>query len=78
MLTARPCPSVVTPGTIGAGDPVRVEHRPGHGVTVVDSSALAHATVLVSGGRRGLDLELSPADLIIVTGATIAAIARTR
>lgn len=25
---------VVTPGTIGAGDAVRVEHRPGHGVTV--------------------------------------------
>lgn len=38
---------VVTPGTIGAGDAVRVEHRPGHGVTVADllaggsSSALA-------------------------------------
>jgi MOSC domain-containing protein YiiM len=27
---------VLTPGTIGAGDRVRVEHRPGHGVTVAD------------------------------------------
>ena len=27
---------VITPGTIGAGDEVRVEHRPGHGVTVAD------------------------------------------
>ena len=27
---------VLTPGTIGAGDEVRVEHRPGHGVTVAD------------------------------------------
>ena len=27
---------VVEPGLIGAGDPVTVEHRPGHGVTVAD------------------------------------------
>ena len=44
--------------------------------TVVDSSALAHATVLVSGGRRGLDLELSPADLVSLTAARTAPIAR--
>lgn len=44
--------------------------------TVVDASALGHATVLVSGGRRGLDLELSPADLVAVTRATTAPIAR--
>jgi len=44
--------------------------------TVLDDSALAHATVLVSGGRRGLDLELAPADLVAVTRATTAAIAR--
>ncbi len=37
--------------------------------TVVDDSALALATILVSGGRRGLDLELSPAELIRLTGA---------
>ena len=44
--------------------------------TVLDASALAHATVLVSGGRRGLDLELAPADLVAVTRATTAPIAR--
>jgi Cys-tRNA(Pro)/Cys-tRNA(Cys) deacylase len=44
--------------------------------TVLDDSALAHATVLVSGGRRGLDLELAPADLVAVTRATTAPIAR--
>ncbi|MGN6635340.1 MAG: Cys-tRNA(Pro) deacylase, partial [Oryzihumus sp.] len=43
--------------------------------TVLDDSALAHTTVLVSGGRRGLDLELAPADLVAVTRATTAPIA---
>ncbi len=44
--------------------------------TVVDQSALGFATVYVSGGRRGLDLGLAPADLVRVTGATVALIAR--
>jgi Cys-tRNA(Pro)/Cys-tRNA(Cys) deacylase len=44
--------------------------------TVLDSSALAHESVLVSGGRRGMDLELAPQDLLRVTGATAAPIAR--
>lgn len=37
--------------------------------TVLDASALAYDTVFVSGGRRGLDLELAPADLQTLTGA---------
>ncbi|WP_134766374.1 Cys-tRNA(Pro) deacylase [Nocardioides sp. 1609] len=45
--------------------------------TVVDAGALDHDTVLVSGGRRGLDLELAPADLVAVTGATTAPIGRS-
>jgi Cys-tRNA(Pro)/Cys-tRNA(Cys) deacylase len=32
--------------------------------------------VYVSGGRRGLDLGLSPADLVRVTGAAVADIGR--
>lgn len=44
--------------------------------TVVDDSALAFATVLVSAGRRGVDVELAPADLIRVTGARTAPISR--
>ncbi len=43
--------------------------------TVVDEGALAHATIYVSAGRRGLELELAPADLVRLTGATVAAIA---
>lgn len=39
--------------------------------TTVDSSALGWETVLVSAGRRGLQLELAPADLIRLTGATL-------
>lgn len=44
--------------------------------TVLDDSADAHPTVFVSGGRRGLDLGLAPADLVRATDATSAAIAR--
>ena len=32
--------------------------------TVLDASALEHETVLVSAGRRGLDVELAPAELV--------------
>lgn len=44
--------------------------------TVVDESALEHETVFVSGGRRGLDLEVAPADLVAQTGAVTASIGR--
>ena len=44
--------------------------------TVLDESATAYPTVFVSGGRRGMDLELSPADLVAVTEARTAAVAR--
>ena len=41
---------------------------------VVDVSALAHRTVFCSGGRRGLEIELAPADLVRAAGATVASI----
>jgi Cys-tRNA(Pro)/Cys-tRNA(Cys) deacylase len=44
--------------------------------TVVDEQAWLHDVVYVSGGRRGLDIGLAPGDLIRVTNATVAAIAR--
>lgn len=44
--------------------------------TVLDSSALDHPTVFVSGGRRGLDVELAPADLVTLTKAVTAPIGR--
>ncbi|MEV7420353.1 Cys-tRNA(Pro) deacylase [Streptomyces sp. NPDC089919] len=44
--------------------------------TVLDASASAHATICVSAGRRGLELELSPTDLATLTNALLAPIAR--
>lgn len=45
--------------------------------TVLDSSALEHRSVLVSGGRRGMDIELAPGDLVTVTGAKVARLSRS-
>jgi Cys-tRNA(Pro)/Cys-tRNA(Cys) deacylase len=44
--------------------------------TVLDESATGFETVYVSGGRRGLDIGLAPADLARVTNATVAPIGR--
>ncbi len=44
--------------------------------TVVDESALEFATVMVSAGKRGLQLELPPGDLVRLTRARTAAIGR--
>lgn len=43
---------------------------------VIDTSVSALGTVYVSAGRRGLQIELAPADLVRLTGARVAAIAR--
>jgi len=42
--------------------------------TVIDQSALSHTTIFISGGQRGLNIELSPKDLIKLTNALPAAI----
>jgi Cys-tRNA(Pro)/Cys-tRNA(Cys) deacylase len=37
--------------------------------TSVDASALDHETIIVSAGRRGLQIELDPRDLVRLTSA---------
>lgn len=42
--------------------------------TAIDETCLVHDTIFVSGGRRGLDLEVAPGDLVALLGAHLAAI----
>ena len=43
--------------------------------TTLDVSALEHTTIFVSGGRRGLEIELDPNDLVVITAAEVRPIA---
>jgi len=43
---------------------------------VIDSTAMEYPTVFCSGGRRGLEIELAPADLVRAAAATVAPISR--
>lgn len=63
----------VTGSRVGAISPIglRCVRR-----VLLDDSAAAHATVLVSAGRRGLEVELTPTDLAHVADALVVAIAR--
>ena len=45
-------------------------------VTVIDETAQLFDPVFVSGGKRGFDIELSPADLLAATAASFAPIAK--
>ncbi|WP_432698553.1 Cys-tRNA(Pro) deacylase [Marinobacterium sp. YM272] len=45
--------------------------------TVLDASAEGQASILVSGGRRGLDIELSPLQLLKLTNGSQAPLARS-
>ena len=70
-------------------DPKRVESSTGYvlgGVsplgqrrtlpTTLHESALTHETIFVSGGRRGLEIELDPRDLVAIVNAEVRPIAR--
>lgn len=45
--------------------------------TVLDSTALDYPSVFVSAGRRGLDLEIAPADLVRITEAITERVGRS-
>jgi Cys-tRNA(Pro)/Cys-tRNA(Cys) deacylase len=42
--------------------------------TFVEETALTHATLTLNGGRRGLQIEIAPADLVRVLEASPVAI----
>ncbi|HEY0118400.1 MAG TPA: Cys-tRNA(Pro) deacylase [Cellulomonas sp.] len=44
--------------------------------TVIDETVYLYDEVYVSGGRRGLDVGLAPGDLVTLTGAVVADLAR--
>lgn len=44
--------------------------------TVVDAGALRYPTIFVSAGRRGLEIELAPSDLITLCAAKVAPVGR--
>jgi Cys-tRNA(Pro)/Cys-tRNA(Cys) deacylase len=44
--------------------------------TTIDASAYEWETILVSAGRRGLQIELAPSDLIALTGAKVGELTR--
>ncbi len=46
--------------------------------TVIDASAKDFQTIYVSGGRRGLEIELAPGDLADLTGGSISQIAQAQ
>jgi len=45
---------------------------------VIDASALEYPTVFCSAGRRGLEIELAPGDLVRAANATVARISRSQ
>lgn len=40
--------------------------------TIIDAAALAHPTIIANGGRRGLQIEIAPSDLVRVLDAKAA------
>jgi len=42
--------------------------------TVIDSSAIEYPTIFVSAGRRGLEIELNPKDLLLLTDGVLSEI----
>jgi Cys-tRNA(Pro)/Cys-tRNA(Cys) deacylase len=90
-LDLKACAAALTSKRATLADPVQAERATGYVVggisplgqrkrlpTVVDISALDFETIYFSAGRRGLQIEASPATLIELTAAITAAIGDRR
>jgi Cys-tRNA(Pro)/Cys-tRNA(Cys) deacylase len=71
-LARRDLAEGATGNTLGAISPIGQDQPLS---TFVDAGALAQSTVFVSGGRPGLEIELSPNDLLRATRGRSIAIA---
>jgi Cys-tRNA(Pro)/Cys-tRNA(Cys) deacylase len=89
MLDLKALAAAVGAKRAAMADPAVAERRTGYvvggispigqktrHVTVVDETAQLFDTVFVSGGKRGFDVELSPADLLAATAGRYAPIAK--
>ena len=73
-VMARPADAQRATGyVVGGISPLGARTRLG---VVIDGDALAWPLVYVSGGRRGLELELAPGDLVRACSAVVAPLAR--
>jgi len=72
-MAASPAAERATGYVVGGISPLGQRRRL---PTVLDRSATEFVTICVSAGRRGIDIELAPEDLIRLTGATTAPIGR--
>ena len=72
QLAARAAAERATGYVLGGISPLGQRRRL---PTTVDESALQWETILVSAGRRGLQIELDPHDLVTLTDATVGKVA---